>query len=288
MFKYDLTFIDMFGGIGGGSLGLERAGWKCVWYSDKFESCNIIYEKHYGDIKRDSRPIRQVDAKEVPDHTLLVAGFPCQSFSFAGERKGFEDKRGTLFFDIARIAKVKRPALLLLENVRGLLSTQKGYCFFYILQTLDGLGYDVEWQVLNSKYFGVPQSRPRTYIIGHLRTKPTRQIFPIGEDNSTYFPNEEDKEKRLILLSHTKANIKQREQQRTDTWTLDTSSSKMGIYEGNRIRIFTPLERERLQGFPDGWTSGLSDTERYKVLGNAMTVNVMEFLGKRLIECLNQ
>jgi len=175
------TFIEMFSGIGGFRLGLERVGWKCVWANDWDKYANTIYKKNFGDKELVEGDITEVEADEIPEHTLLTAGFPCQAFSVAGKRKGFQDTRGTLFFHIARIAEAKRPPLLLLENVKGLLSTQGGYCFARILQTLDELGYDVEWQVLNSKHFGVPQNRERVFIIGHLRGTGGRQVFPIGE-----------------------------------------------------------------------------------------------------------
>jgi DNA (cytosine-5)-methyltransferase 1 len=175
------TFIEMFCGIGGFRLGLERSGWKCVWANDIDKYACQVYRKNFGDGGLVEGDIRSVDADSIPDHTLLTAGFPCQSFSLAGKRKGFEGTRGTLFYDIARVADAKRPPLLLLENVKGLLSNDKGRTFARILQTLDELGYDVEWQVLNSKYFGVPQNRERVFIIGHLRGTGSRQVFPIGQ-----------------------------------------------------------------------------------------------------------
>lgn len=115
----------------------------------------------------------------MPDFDLLCAGFPCQSFSIAGKRRGFEDARGTLFFEIARILKAKQPAFFILENVPGLLSHDEGRTFTTILSTLSELGYDVQWQVLNSKYFGVPQSRKRVYIIGYLDPKCAGKILPL-------------------------------------------------------------------------------------------------------------
>lgn len=131
----------------------------------------------------DTRDIREVPASEIPDHELLTAGFPCQAFSIAGKRGGFEDTRGTLFFEIARIVKQKQPRLLLLENVKGLLSHDKGKTFGTILNTLDELGYDLQWQVLNSKDFGVPQNRERVFIVGHKRNTRRPEVFPI---KSTY------------------------------------------------------------------------------------------------------
>jgi len=423
-----LTFIEMFCGIGGFRLGLERNGWKCVWSNDVDKYACQVYRKNFGYRELVECDIRSVDVDSVPEHMLLTAGFPCQSFSFAGKRKGFEDTRGALFYDIARVAAAKRPSLLLLENVKGLLSNDKGRTFARILQTLDELGYDVEWQTLNSKYFGVPQNRERVFIIGHLRGTGSRQIFPIGEasanvkrthektqrerarfrvmhslntgenggernmtvsalihsyglethdgDVSHSFKETEDgssrnviiantlssryfkdgsenliqvcdgcsksteemetlaeKENRqgtnhaiilkrhradeirnhgqicptltrtdykhywLMMTAHTKAAMKQRLQNRESTWTLDGTKGKMAIVQLNgNVRRLTPVECERLQGFPDDWTKlglacdgrivNISDMQRYKLLGNAVTVSVIEFLGGLLRRCL--
>jgi len=357
--KWKPTFIEMFSGIGGFRLGLERVGWKCVWANDRDKYANTIYKKNFGDKELVEGDITEVEADEIPEHTLLTAGFPCQAFSVAGKRKGFQDTRGTLFFHIARVAKAKRPPLLLLENVKGLLSTQDGYCFARIIQTLDELGYDVEWQVLNSKHFGVPQNRERVFIIGHLRGKGGQQIFPIGEtDEVDKKVAVETKIKRVIGSGREMARVYSPEgvaptirvpsggwhQPRSGgkdsldrhTWDViviaDRSRNyagkgrnlespkkvtnalssvqkdnllalfdghpngrprstlrsgrvpEVGLLEGLRIRRLTPMECERLQGFPDGWTEGVSDTQRYKLLGNAVTVNVVEYLGKVLLE----
>jgi DNA (cytosine-5)-methyltransferase 1 len=174
----------MFGGIGGFGSGLERASerFECVEYIEKdkyaVKSYNAINNTNY-----DTTDATQLETEQISDHEILCAGFPCQSFSNAGKRKGFEEARGTLFFEIARVARDKRPEILLLENVKGLLSHNGGRTFGRILNTLAELGYDVEWRVLNSKNFGVPQNRRRTFIVGHLNgfEKGSRQVFPLGE-----------------------------------------------------------------------------------------------------------
>lgn len=166
----------------------------CVGFSEIDKYAIQIYQKHFPK-HRNFGDATKINPDDIPDFDLLTAGFPCQSFSIAGKRKGFDDTRGTLFFEICRIAKAKRPRILLLENVKGLLSHGKstldifwrkekslgGRTFARIIQALDELGYDVEWQVLNSKNFGVPQNRERVFIIGHLRGGGGRQVFPIGE-----------------------------------------------------------------------------------------------------------
>jgi len=321
----NLTTVEMFSGIGVFRYGLEKSGWRTVWANDNDKYACKIYRKHFGDNELIEEDIKNIDAHSIPEHKLLTGGFPCQGLSFAGKRKGFEDSRTALFWDIARVAEAKRPELLLLENVKGLLSNGEGETFAIILQTLDDLGYDVEWQVLNSKYFGVPQNRERIFIIGHLRGTGSRQIFPIGQAceksdhpcrktskkrkllqlantlSSRYY---KDGSENLILLSHTKANIQQRMQNRRETWTLDGTSQKQAVMvdfnpDGNvyvkrhshalrspkAIRRLTPIECERLQGLPDNWTSEISDTQRYRLLGNAVTANVVEFLGEKLKLC---
>ena len=315
-----LKFFDLFAGIGGFRLGMERAGHTCVvsceWdkYARETYKYNFNQYPEYDDAK-------DMHAQSLPSFDVLCAGFPCQAFSIAGKRLGFEDPRGNIFFEIARIAKAKRPSYLFLENVKGLLSHEKGDTFRTIISTLDEMGYDAEWQVLNSKYF-VPQNRERVFIIGHLRGERTRQIFPVGDFNSetdkpklkqignvdtkghnslwgrVYDPNGIAPnlnangggmgaktglyavDTTMIYLSNTNANMKQRIQERKETWTLGTGTD-FGIKDGMRIRKLTPIECERLQGFPDNWTRG-SDTQRYKQCGNAVTVPVVEYIAKEL------
>ena len=176
-----MRFVELFGGIGGFSLAMQREGFQCVGYYEIDKYAVQTYNKNFG-TNHEPKDIREVKADDIPEHEILCGGFPCQSFSIAGKRMGFEDTRGTLFFEIARIVKVKRPHIIFLENVKGLLSHDRGRTFATILATLDELGYNAEWQVLNSKYFGVPQNRERVFIIGHLRGGSSREIFPISTD----------------------------------------------------------------------------------------------------------
>ena len=220
-----MKYLSLFTGIGGFELGIEQAyenklhresvegtvrdglqprgtvsnivcerngedGRKrphCIGYSEIDKYATSIYQKHfpnhinYGDITT-------INAEELPDFDLLVGGFPCQAFSIAGKRGGFEDTRGTLFFDLARILRAKQPRLFVFENVKGLLSHDGGKSFATIIQTLDELGYDCQWQVLNSKNHGVPQNRERVFIIGHLR----------GTSRPKYFLSEDVAKKLLV------------------------------------------------------------------------------------------
>lgn len=178
-----MQFLDLFAGIGGFRLGMEAAGHQCIGFCeiDKFAraSYKAIHDTG-GEIElHDIKTVSDEFIREIGRVDIICGGFPCQSFSIAGNRRGFEDTRGTLFFEIARFASILKPRILFLENVKGLLNHDKGRTFETILQTLDELGYNVEWQVLNSKDFGVPQNRERVFIIGHLRGEGGRKVFPI-------------------------------------------------------------------------------------------------------------
>ena len=291
-------------------------GLACVGFSEIDKYAIQIYKKHfpthknYGDITK-------LAERDVPDHDLFVGGFPCQSFSIAGKRRGFEDTRGTLFFEIARILRAKRPKNFILENVKGLLSHDEGNTFKVVIRTLDGLGYFVEWQVLNSKNFGVPQNRERVFIVGHFGKEPGRKVFPIRENSeadivlptltSRYWGGQANGG-YLRQISPSGGSQGERVYDPDGIATTIASQAgglgaKTGLYqispciraehhntadvhfipEEGRIRRLTPLECERLQGFPDGWTEGVSDTQRYKCLGNAVTVNVVREIAGRLL-----
>lgn len=181
-----IRFFDMFAGIGGFRSGLTAVGgFVCAGHCeiDKYanQAYNAIYEPK-GEIYYEDAT--KINPSTMPDVDLICAGFPCQSFSVAGKRLGFDDTRGTLFFEVARIAREKRPAFLLLENVPGLLSHDGGRTFETILSSLVEMGYHPEWCVLNSKYFGVPQQRRRLYIVGHRDRRGTGEVFPLGSGNA--------------------------------------------------------------------------------------------------------
>ena len=304
--KTNIKFIDLFAGIGGFRYGLKKAGkeyqskisntkgdvsntnggelshtfsnpFTCVYTNEWNKYARQIYKKHWG--KCDGRDIREVPTDEIPGHDLLCGGFPCQSFSIAGKRKGFQDTRGTLFWEICRIIKDKRPSYLLLENVKGLLSHQNGWTFATILLSLDDLGYNVQWQVLNSKNFSVPQNRERVFIIGHLRGQSRPKVFPIkgtSGNDIKYKRFNRTQQYRTIKpdgISPTLAS-----NTTFDKWNVETDKVK--------IRKLTPTECERLQGFPDNWTEGISNTQRYKCLGNAVTTNVITAIGNKFIKLL--
>lgn len=348
-----MKYFSTFSGIGGFELGIGIKH-ECVGYSEIDKYAIQTYQKHfpnhknYGDIKK-------IVAKDLPDFDLLVGGFPCQTFSIAGKRAGFEDTRGTMFFELARILRAKQPRLFVFENVKGLLSHDNGNTFKTIIQTLDELGYDCQWQVLNSKSHGVPQNRERVFIIGHLRGTSRPQVFPFRDKAEVLNGENESKGRRTQAeVSHTlrgnnvKADqvfIRQLNQptysndrvygiggvsptlntmqggnrqpfikipeatkqgyaiaHEGDSINLSVPNSKTrrgrvgkGVaqtldtgmqqhtLQNSQIRRLTPTECERLQGFPYGWTEGVSDSQRYKQCGNAVTVNVISAIMKHLL-----
>lgn len=184
-----MKFLDLFAGIGGFRLGMESAGHECVGFCEIDKYARASYKAIHnteGEIElHDITRVTDESIRGIGSVDIICGGFPCQAFSIAGNRRGFEDTRGTLFFEIARFASILRPKYLFLENVRGLLNHDKGNTFEIILSALDELGYNVEWQVLNSKNFGVPQNRERVFIIGHLRGGGGRKVFPISGDGAT-------------------------------------------------------------------------------------------------------
>ncbi len=211
-----MKFIDLFAGIGGFRLGMESAGHKCVAFCeiDKFAraSYKAIHDTKGETEYHDITSVTDEEWRKFRGTVdVICGGFPCQSFSVAGKRQGFLDEtRGTLFFEIARAAKQIKPRFLFLENVKGLLSHDKGKTFGIILNTLDELGYDCEWQVLNSKNFGVPQNRERVFIVGHLRGERGREVFPItGESEhatENYIKPVNDSKKTRMLLKRDDIN----------------------------------------------------------------------------------
>lgn len=205
-----MRVFSTFTGIGGFELGIDHAAEllnkkvEHIGYSEIDKYAIQVFEKHYKGVKNYG-DITKIKAEELPDFDCLVGGFPCQAFSIAGRRKGFEDTRGTLFFDLARILQAKQPRLFVFENVKGLLNHDSGRTFKTIITTIDELGYDCQWQVLNSKDFGVPQNRERVIIIGHLRGTPRPEVLPITRINSETAINYENKS--FIDLSMKKAML---------------------------------------------------------------------------------
>ena len=270
----EMKFLDLFSGIGGFRLGLERSGHTPVGYVeiDKFarQSYQAMYETTGEWTAEDINKVTDEEWRKFNGTVELIAGgFPCQSFSIAGKREGFLNQtKGTLFFEVARAVKQIKPRFVFLENVKGLLNHDKGNTFRTILNTFDELGYDVEWRLLNSKNFGVPQNRERVYIIGHLREDRVGDSINVSQPNS---------KTRRGRVGHGIAN------------TLVTGSEQATLTSGYRIRKLTPRECWRLQAFPDelfdkAQQAGISDSQLHKQAGNSVTVNVIEYIGNLLKE----
>ena len=274
-----MKFLDLFAGIGGFRLGVEAAGHECIGFCEKDKFARASYKSIFnteGEIEiHDITTVSDQFIQSIGHVDIICGGFPCQAFSIAGNRKGFGDTRGTLFFEIARFASILKPRILFLENVKGLLNHDKGRTFETILQTLDELGYNVEWQVLKSKDFGVPQNRERVFIIGHLRGECGRKVFPIGE--------KQKKNNGLPGKNITTNTLTARYEGVSNGSYIVESKQKNVI----RIRKLTPKECWRLQGFPD-WAFERaakvnSNSQLYKQAGNSVTVNVIEAIAKEFI-----
>lgn len=311
-----MIFLDLFSGIGGFRLGLERNGHTPVGYVeiDKFarQSYNAMFDTSGEWTATDITKVTDEEWRKFNGKVDIIAGgFPCQAFSIAGKRLGFLDStKGTLFFEIARAAQQIKPRYLFLENVKGLLNHDCGNTFRTILNTLDELGYDVEWRVLNSKNFGVPQNRERVYIIGHLREDSGREVFPFfgenGEADQSIVNaknNSSDGITKVMVKEATKKgydiatvgdsiNISQPNSKTRRgrvghgiANTLVTGAEQATLTSDGRIRMLTPRECWRLQAFPDelfdkAKAAGLSDSQLYKQAGNSVTVNVIEAIAK--------
>ena len=288
-----MNFLDLFAGIGGFRLGMEAAGHKCIGFCeiDRFAraSYKAIHDTR-GEIEfHDITSVSNDFIQSIGTVDIICGGFPCQAFSIAGNRRGFEDTRGSLFFEIARFTSILRPKILFLENVRGLLSHDKGRTFETILQTLDGLGYNVEWQVLNSKNFGVPQNRERVFIIGHLRGEGGRKVFPIRRESENV--NRVRQIGNLIKTNSFGGNPHRGRVYSSDG--ISPCLNCMGggglepkIYINKQIRKLTPKECWRLQGFPDYAFEKAaqvnSNSQLYKQVGNSVTVNVIKAIALKL------
>lgn len=281
------TFYDFVGGIGGFRLGMQRAGFECVGYCDHNKVKRGLYAKYFQTKgEHIAFQTERINTGTMPNFDVLTAGFPCPTFSMAGKKQGFNDTRGTVFFDICRVIKVKRPQYLFFENVEGLLFNNKGQDFLTILTLLDELRYNVEWQVLNSKDTGLCQTRKRVYIIGHSRRKPTRQIFPITRQGR-------HDNRKIIKIGNYLNEDSQSGRVYDPKGLCPTLDAMKGgnrqpkILLNNKIRRLTPLECLRCQGFPDDLyatarSMGISDSDIYEMAGEAVSVPVVEVIAHRL------
>jgi len=326
-----LKVCSLFSGIGGFELGISRAvpGAEFVFASEKDKHASKVYKKHFGgDVLHGD--ITEIDESDVPRHDLMCGGFPCQDVSIAGKRAGLAGERTGLFFDLIRILREKKPKYLLLENVKGLLSSNGGWDFARILIELEDLGYSCQWEVLNTANFGCPQDRRRVFIAGHLTTSRRSEfkVFPLRENEELHNKSREDQEEvheistcltaggndkwngtylvhaltggghsgglhsdmDVIVHSHasrsgdpTPGGTGQLSKADGKSYCL-TTWNLQSIQIDSIFRRFTPIECERLMGFPDNWTAGISDTQRYKCLGNAVSPPVVQAIVEKMKE----
>jgi len=309
-----IKFIDLFCGIGGFRLAFEKYKCECVFSSDIDKYACHTYELNFG-INPQS-DITKIDLSKIPNFDILCAGFPCQPFSIAGKRLGFEDIRGTLFFDIARIIKAKQPKTFFLENVRGITNHDAGRTLSVILEILNKLGYYVEWKVLNSKEYGVPQNRDRWYCVGFRKDiyddMKVKFVWPKKKKIKINLSDILEKKvsgykisdicKRNIKINKIKKNIKTEPitlayEIRPSRCQFSTNgispclTAKMGT-GGNNIpvvisqsRFLTHNECLKIMGFPDNFII-TKDNHGYKQIGNSVVVPVVTSIAKEIVNCL--
>lgn len=315
-----LKFIDLFCGLGGFRIALEKQNCKCVFSSDIDEAVAKVYETNYGEYP--SGDITKIDAKDIPDFDILCGGFPCQSFSIAGKRLGFDDARGTMFFEVARILKEKKPKAFMLENVKGLTNHDGGKTLQTILDILDDLGYEVIYRVINSAEYGIPQSRERWYCVGirkdlnvNIREKeneifPTEQLLLYSLDDVIDDVNEY---KDYTISDIAKSNIEKylfKVKDKTSKYTLAYEirpsrcqfksngispclTAKMGT-GGNNVPVVVELNRKltekeclKLMGYPDDYKIG-KGSQAYKQIGNSVIVPILSSIAENLVRIIKE
>ena len=308
----DYKSIDLFAGIGGTRLGFQETGRVKVVFSSEIDRFSAkTYHANFGDYP--AGDITQIDANAIPDHDILVGGFPCQAFSQAGLKKGFEDARGTLFFDIARILKEKKPKAFMLENVKNLVGHDHGNTFRTIRSILEDLGYVVNAKVLAAKDFGVPQNRERIYIVGFDKEKVPRWgefEFPVPPKTVTRLGDilEKNVDNKYTISDTLWEGHQRRKKENKKAGkgfgyclfdeespyanTISARYYKDGSeilisQNGKNPRKLTPREASRLQGFPPEFIIPVSDTQAYKQFGNSVAVPVVNAVAKQLIKVLD-
>lgn len=304
--KYKFNFIDLFAGIGGIRIPFEEMGGNCVFTSEWDKYAQQTYEVNYGD--KPHGDITQIDEKNIQNFDILLGGFPCQAFSIAGKRLGFEDTRGTLFFDVARIIKHHKPRAFLLENVKGLLSHNKKQTFKVIYQTLVDLGYHIHYKVLNARDFGLPQNRERIYIVGFLENvnfdfpEPFYLPTKLGDILDSKVDEKYTISDRLWASHQARKKRNQEkgwgfgyslfDENSTYTSTISARYYKDGseilvAQKDKNPRKLTPREASRLQGFPKDFKIPVSDTQAYKQFGNSVAVSVIREIAKEMLISLD-
>lgn len=302
-----IEFIDLFCGIGGFRIAAEQifdkygVDHKCVFSSEINPHAQKSYFHNFGDSP--SGDITQIDAKEIPAHDLLFAGFPCQPFSIIGDKKGFEDTRGTLFFDIARILEEKKPKAFILENVKQLVTHQKGQTFSRIIETLEKLNYYVDYKILNALDYGLPQKRERVFIVGFHKP----MVFPWPEKSKTYKTLENILETNIEEKYYASERIRNKRKKKHQSKIVPSiwHENKSGNVSSHPFscalragasynyllvdgeRRLTSRELLRLQGFPETFKVVVPYSQIRKQTGNAVPVNIVKAIIESFLPILS-
>ena len=311
------TFIDLFAGLGGFRLALESLGAKCVYSSEWDKFAQEVYCENFGEIP--DGDITKVDENQIPEHDILCAGFPCQAFSISGKQRGFEDSRGTLFFDVARIVKAKKPKVVFMENVKNFATHDKGKTLSVVKSTMTELGYTFNYKVLNATDYGIPQKRERIYMVCFrndlninefffpktLSLQKHVEDFLLNDEKlisslyvyrpDIYYNNKIDNKKsnRPIRLGIVNKGGQGERIYSTKGIAVTLSANgggifaKTGGYLVNGIpRKLHPRECARLMGFPDSYKMSKNKNQAYKQFGNSVVVDVLQYIaieiGKKL------
>lgn len=314
MEKEGIKFIDLFAGIGGFRIALEELKGKCVFSSEWDEKAQETYKENFKEIPKGD--ITKIKEAEIPSHDILCAGFPCQAFSISGKQKGFEDTRGTLFFDIIRITKHHKPKVLFLENVKNLKRHDRGRTLKIILDTLNKIGYDVFCDVLKASNYGVPQSRERIYFVcfrkdlkiknfnfpkptleeiylRHILEKGVAKEFFINRKDVVFFDKKEYKGLKPIQIGKINKGGQGERIYGINGHAITLSAygggiaGKTGAYLVNgKIRQLTPRECARVQGFPEWFKIPVSKSQAYKQFGNSVSVPVIKKIAKEFVRLI--
>ncbi|MBU0627624.1 MAG: DNA cytosine methyltransferase [Nanoarchaeota archaeon] len=312
----NLKFIDLFAGIGGFRIALEKHGAKCVFTSEWDKEAQKTYSENFGEVPQGD--ITKINEKEIPNHDIICAGFPCQAFSISGKQQGFKDARGTLFFDIARIAKHHQPKVLFLENVKNLVKHYNGNTLKVILRILDEIGYDAYYGVLVASHYGVPQARERIYIVAFRKDLGVNYFyFPKPMYKKIYLKDilEEDSVTAEHIINRKDIRFWEKDQhpqlkpiqigqinnggQGERIYSINGHAITLSAYGGGaagktgaylvngKIRRLSPRECARVQGFPEWFKIPVSRSQAYKQFGNSISVPVVEHIYLQILKVLN-
>lgn len=308
-----MTFIDLFAGLGGFRLALESLGAKCVYSNEWDKYAQQVYSDNFGDVPEGD--ITQVDEKTIPDHDIICAGFPCQAFSISGKQKGFEDSRGTLFFDVARIVKYKKPKIVFMENVKNFATHDNGKTLKVVKATMEELGYSFSYKVLSAVDYGVPQKRERIYMVCFRNDlniknfsfpKPFKLkrhvedfLLPETEINTKYYVDRPDtyinnsvddkySDKSIRLGIVNKGGQGERIYS-TKGIAITLSAYGGGVFAktggylvNGKYRRLVPRECARLMGYPDTYKIIKNDNQAYKQFGNSVVIDVLQYIAKEI------